>query len=260
MQLKSYKEVPKPSNVTPCMDTTFPKTSPVHLKEKHAYCNTIYPITQYDAVQLEQKTTLQSKCPLWFEERKKRLTASIFSKVCKRKKDINTKFLGALFHPKSFSSDATSYGKVHEVDGKKAYCIKMPDVHIHDCGLVVNPRFSFLGASPDGKVCDGQDCGVLEIKCPYTARNLTVQEAIDTIPNFCLKEEDGFILNNKHEYFFQVQGQLMVTGAPFCDFVVYTKKDLVIVRVFPDTLFMEMMLSQLACFYQSHAIPYLNEQ
>lgn len=40
-------------------------------------------------------------------------------------------------------------------------------------GLIINPAFSHLGASPDGliKSCDGRDkiIGLIEIKCPYNA-------------------------------------------------------------------------------------------
>ena len=42
---------------------------------------------------------------------------------------------------------------------------------VFDAGLVVNPSFPYLGASPDGKVYDPTEkdpFGLLEIKNPYT--------------------------------------------------------------------------------------------
>jgi len=49
--------------------------------------------------------------------------------------------------------------------------------HTHDIGQVFNPLFPYLGASPDGKVCDKSTTGIIEIKCPYTVRDKTLQEA-----------------------------------------------------------------------------------
>ncbi len=91
--MKSYKDVPVATTATPCGDTLFPKQPPVQLEEQYMACNGAFPISKQDAHKLEHNTCQQSKCKVWFEERKKRLTSSSFGKVCKRKKDINEKFL-----------------------------------------------------------------------------------------------------------------------------------------------------------------------
>ena len=49
----------------------------------------------------------------------------------------------------------------------------------------------------------------------------------------------------------------MVTGAPFCDFVVYTNKDLHIERILTDQGLHQDMLSKLAKFYYTHAMPFI---
>ena len=59
-----------------------------------------------------------------------------------------------------------------------------------------------IGASPDGLV--GED-GLLEIKCPEPAQSL--QNALDG--------------EYHKKYHWQVQGQLLVTGRKWCDFVVF---------------------------------------
>ena len=41
-------------------------------------------------------------------------------------------------------------------------------------------------------------------------------------------------LKRNHMHWFQVQGQLLVSGAKFCDFVTYTKQDLLIKRIETD--------------------------
>ena len=45
---------------------------------------------------------------------------------------------------------------------------KKKHMQTSESGLVLNPEWPHLGASPDGKVqCDCRGQGILEIKCPY---------------------------------------------------------------------------------------------
>ena len=110
-------------------------------------------------------------------------------------------------------------------------------------------------------LCSGGVTGVLEIKCLYSARDKKLQEAVSEVNGFCLSERDGTVqLKKDHAYMYQVQGQLMVTGAPFCEFVVYTKTDIHIERILPDTTFQENMLQKLSSFYKMHAVPYMQKE
>jgi len=179
--------------------------------------------------------------------------------VMKRKKAINSLFLKTLFPEDDCDgkkSTPMEYGKTCEVLAKRAYTsTSSADLHLHDCGFVINPEFPFLGASPDAKVCKDGVTGIVEIKCPYTARNLSIPEAVHQMgdkSNFCLElVGNGEVhLKQNHEYYYQVQGQLMITGTPFCDFVVYTEKDLFIETILPDTETMNKMLDKLVNTYK----------
>jgi len=93
-----------------------------------------------------------------------------------------------------------------------------------------------LGGSPDGLV--GED-GIIEIKCPFNPRI--------HLHNFLSKEVPK-------EYVPQIQGNLLVTNRKFCDFVSYCprfseSKQISIVRVFRDDLFIGQMLSRVERFY-----------
>ena len=64
----------------------------------------------------------------------------------------------------------------------------------------------YLGCSPDGLV---DKDGVVEVKCPYTARDMTVTPV--TVPYLGLT--DGTLeLKKNHPYYFQVQGNMLCTG------------------------------------------------
>ena len=97
--------------------------------------------------------------------------------------------------------------------------------------------YPFLGASPDGAVHDPsnvqQPFGFLKVKCPYSFSNKSVQEACSSSSFFCeMDDSTGQIkLKESHQYYAQVQGQMGVGGRPWCDFVVYTKKDISVQRI-----------------------------
>ena len=75
---------------------------------------------------------------------------------------------------------------------------------------------------------------VLEVKCPYTERNLTIEEAAKS-ETFCLeKTEIGqYALRKHHVYWHQVQGEMYFTHRKLSYFVVWTTnfKDVAILRI-----------------------------
>ncbi|CAG2218740.1 unnamed protein product [Mytilus edulis] len=217
--LQHYEE-PQSVDVTACGNTKFPIQVTNIIDDLYKCCNEFISISIEEAMNLENVTVRQFDCTEWFNQRKKRITASQFARVAKRKKQVNEKFLQSLFDPKKFSSAATSYGTANETVAKKQYAEKYKDNHLHDCGLVVNPGFSFLGATPDGKLCSNGTTGIIEIKCPYAVRDLKIEEAVVTA-NFCLqKNGDVLVMNKGHDHYYQVQGQLLLSGATFCEFIV----------------------------------------
>lgn len=242
-----------------CGDVSVHQTSPIVLTETFKSLNTS---TQcHDPLLLERNTRDQADCDLWFKERAKRLTASNFGKIVYRKAQPNDKFLNSIFRKGNIKANSLDYGKRHENTAKDKYLEKYPSRHFHKCGFVVNNDFSFIGATPDGKLCDNGQSGIVEIKCPYSARNLMISQACETLVDFYLqKDESGTIsLRTNHEYYMQIQGQLMITGCKFCEFIVFTQQDLFVQRIFPDLNCMTNLLEKLALFYRDFAAPYLSK-
>lgn len=227
------------------------------LNPEFSFLNANYHVPNPSAI--EDQTKEQSGSALWFDVRRTRLTSSRFSEVLKRKSLPNDKFLNRLFSTNQISAPSLDYGRHNEKRAKEKYLKSFQSRHIHACGFVVNNEFSFLGASPDGKVCDNGQTGIIEIKCPYTARAMTISEAVMSINDFCLTNDENnkHILKLDHPYYIQVQGQLMVTGCTFCDFVVYTSKDIFVQRITPDIHFMSNLLEKLASFFKEYALPFL---
>ena len=75
-----------------------------------------------------------------------------------------------------------------------------------------------MGASPDGLVIDPseqQPLGLVEIKCPARAEKLSLFDLSTNKEHkstFCLRYiRDTYELKRRHNYYYQVQGQLHIT-------------------------------------------------
>lgn len=105
---------------------------------------------------------------------------------------------------------------------------------VFNSGLVISMDAPYLGASPDGKVIDpgcSDPIGLSEVKCPETKYLVNPLDACSD-RSFVMEEVAGKLkLKRTHKYYVQVQGLMGVTGAKWCDFVVYTNKTISIERI-----------------------------
>ena len=130
-------------------------------------------------------------------------------------------------------------------------------VGVTEAGLHVNHKIPFLGTSVDGVVdCPTCGLGIVEIKCPYGTkqnkwRNMTVTNCC-TDSNFCceLDSSNNISLKKNHSYYYQIIGQMALTSAKYCDFVVYTRKGINVQRVIFDKVFWLEMQPKLVMFYR----------
>ena len=125
-----------------------------------------------EATEIELETRQQSSCPRWKEERKWRLTASNFGLICKATDLCNHENLcKKLFNPPILNTLAVIHGKTYESTALKQL-EELTQQSVQKCGLILNPQFPFLGASPDGLL---NDTALIEIKCPYKGRQSFIQ-------------------------------------------------------------------------------------
>lgn len=211
---------------------------------------------------IEKKTRLQSECVRWHEERYCRLTASNFGRVIQRKSEFNKLALELLSTKNLSNVPAIKWGKDHELEAfhkyKEGLDIRYPNMLLRKSGIVIGD-IPYLAASPDGILTDelGEVRGIIEIKCPYSAAKLTINEACKQLDNFYLsKVEETFILRANHLYYFQIQGTMALVGAKFCDFVVWTPKSFEVISInFETSVWKDEMLPKLTAFYVAHMLP-----
>ncbi|KAI4874408.1 hypothetical protein NFI96_028039, partial [Prochilodus magdalenae] len=197
------------------------------------------------AAEIEQATRLQSKCTAWAQIRQPRVTASRFREVCHVVGDSAGQSLAARIIRGTKQTSATRRGLDLKPEILRNYS-QMANVTVMPCGLVVHPDAPHLGASPDGRLYDLSETpplGLVEVKST-TADNITGV-------SFIKIQNDQAKLKESHKYYWQVQGQLAVTGLQWCDFVTDTKDDLTIQRIWKDDVFIASMKDKLDIFYHN---------
>ena len=166
-------------------------------------------------------------------------------------------------------SKATRYGITNEDTAIEEYVTRQREKGHHNLavrksGLVSSADNPWLAASPDGVVKDPSYCvqspaGLVEIKNPYSAKNLTIAER--TLKKCCksmlIKKGDTIVLNQKHDYYYQIQTQMNCANADWCDFVVRTEADMHIERIERDKEWWEKQLPRLRRFCFEALLPEL---
>lgn len=182
------------------------------------------------------------RTPEWFQARLGKATASRFSDILARTKSgysaSRQNYLMELVcqrltgrQEETYCSPAMQWGIDNEAKAKAAYeFLRGRDVA--EVGFLLHPDHAHVGCSPDGLVEEG----LIEIKCPMTAHH------IETV---------RFGMPAKHVP--QIQGQLWVAGAAWCDFVSYDPRlppglDLYVQRVERDEKFIETLAQEVLAF------------
>ncbi|CAG9768527.1 unnamed protein product [Ceutorhynchus assimilis] len=160
---------------------------------------------------IERNTMGQSANPCWIQERVVRITASNFGKICKmRPQTSRATTVKTLLYGNFHGNTATRYGNDSEARAIAEFEDKYK-VKISQCGLFIDKKNYYLGASPDGLIGDTQ---LMEIKCPYSICNMNPAEAIkEKKLAFAEFVDNEFHLKRNHNYYYQIQGQLAIADS-----------------------------------------------
>lgn len=101
-----------------------------------------------DPHQINLDTYNQIDNPIWFQERKKRLTASKFGEICKMRQTTSCKRqVHAILYGPQIKSKEVVHGIEMEPYGRKKFEL-VSGLIVESCGLIVDNKISFLAASP----------------------------------------------------------------------------------------------------------------
>jgi hypothetical protein len=256
-----------PPPLTDLFNEQYHAKSPSELRSAVADVFETLTITAKEASAVETMTRKQSNSAVWVEQRRGRLTSSIFGEIYKTSlevpsKSLLKKILGLNNVP---NTPAIKWGRQNEKVALSEYekLMKASHVnfHIRSSGLIIHPQHPFIASSPDSEVsCDCHGVGLVEVKCPYSQQNLhpcRIDNAYLT-PHECQSPLCPRILDQNHNYFYQVQGQLNVhASASYCHFVCWTPLGLHVECINKDTSFFACVLDKLKTYFYDIVLPEL---
>lgn len=133
--------------------------------------------TEEERQRITQQTVLQSQCSEWLELRRNLLTASNFGKVIKRRMTQSCRNIvkNMLYSTPIDHVSSIQHGRQYEAVALEQLS-KVHNIKIKTCGLYIDDKHPFLGATPDGITDDM----VVEVKCPIVPFKMgSIDEAID---------------------------------------------------------------------------------
>ena len=222
---------------------------------------------------VSDKTREQSASSVWFAYRKGRITGSKLFKVAKKVKqdgtvsEKNDSILKDImgYRPPAYSP-AIHWGHYNEDIAIKAFYKHMRSKHkkmeIQKCGVVLYGEIPIIAASPDALVtCSCHGVRPLEVKNPFTHRNLPIIEFANQ-PSTCLESTaSGEIkLKSNHEYYYQVQAEMLVKHADagyFCLRTASPINNLHVEEIPFDPMLMEETIEKAKVFFKSVVVPEL---
>ena len=162
---------------------------------------------------------------------------------------------------------ALEWGKSHEDTARSCYINEKVAAHgnsykVVTTGIHVCMQKPWLAASPDGLVEDPSETpdrrhGLLEIKCPYSARMHKPEAVCIEFNRFCCGLVNGIpTLKINHDYYYQIQGALYITGRLWCDLFIWTPLGTYVERLNYVSTFWKAY-TRLHTFYHEYLLPEL---
>ena len=182
---------------------------------------------------------MQQNTEEWHRARLGKPTGSNFAKVL-GSKSVRQGYLDDLIcqrltnnRGEDVKSSAINWGHEHEADARQAYEARNW-CFVEEVGFIMHDTIN-AGCSVDGMV---DPDGIIEIKCPYNSKNHLQTLESREVPK---------------QYVPQVQGNLLITGRKWCDFISYDprfpeKLSLCVIRVEPDEEYHENLTKHLMDF------------
>ncbi len=231
-----------------------------------------------DRTQVEKITRGQSSNSEWYNQRAGCVTSTAMNRIHRFTtkgakispavlvKNCRPTCKNVTSVPKMPGKESLKWGRAKEAVAIELYSKAMSEHHqnfrVVTSGLVVHPKVAYVRASPDGiAMCDCCPRRLVEVKCPYKARDITVKEAIkQKVIKFLEMGTDKYQLKDttSEGYLSQVQCAMAVTETKACDFIVYNggkAHDLVVVPVDFDSAMWEDLLKSAKIFFETHLAP-----
>ncbi|XP_062700210.1 uncharacterized protein LOC115258411 [Aedes albopictus] len=232
-------------------------------------------LTSNETSLVENLTRKQHKSNLWHWARTGRITASVLREVVyssNRFPPPKRSLLKRICHPykeKAINTPAVTYGKQNEAVAIRdlEHILKQThqDVKLVDSGIVIDPKYPFMAASPDCMMqCSCCGSAPVEIKCPYRLSEnsplnlqLSLYELSKSKDSFIEFDGDRFTMVKTHKYYYQVQAQIFMTQSNYGIFMVWSRQEKLVIYVAKDEVSWTNWFARSKLYFQNIVIPEL---
>lgn len=219
-------------------------------------------LTSSEIKEIFTTTLLRLKSSCRTALKRGRITGSIFKKCCVA--NVNDPCLATIRRVIHLSK---MFGDVPNIRDKKkiiqTYVGLLERIHktfaFKECGLIINEDLPYFAASPDGIIsceCHGHGC----MKSTY----LNIMEsdvsldAMTQQPNKIFNKNGArYSLDKDHEFYYNAQLQINISGADYCDLLIWSRKRIISVRVIADENFWICAMEKALLFHEQVLKPEL---
>ncbi|KAJ8278234.1 hypothetical protein GJAV_G00085400 [Gymnothorax javanicus] len=174
---------------------------------------------------------------------KQRIDSSWFLEVCRVRGQKSAQNLAErMMNCCQQASEAKTTLELRQV-AVEGHCLEL-EVNHYPCGVLVHPDIPWMVSSPDGLIYDPgaqPTFGLLEMECT------SVSSYTDCS---CIEVQDGTpVLKPTHPYYWRIQGHLLVSGLEWCDFLLYSREDMLIQRIRRDVAVIKEIRAKVDHFF-----------
>lgn len=206
---------------------------------------------------------LKSKCSLGL--RRGRITGSQFKTCCAAScVDPSIATICQLINPTNLDNvPSVKYQNKNKKTALEQYKSIATSEHVafsyNKCGLIINPRIPYFTGSNDGLLfctCHGNGC--LLIKCFRMLESNTSFDILTNKPNNMLNKQGNlYVLEESHELFYHVQFQINLISLSYCDLVIWSPEEFLLITVKRDVNFWEISMKKALNFHEQVVMPEL---
>lgn len=221
-------------------------------------------ISDEDQTCIDKLTTGQADNSKWFLYRRGMITGTtirrVFTKmvsITNGKSNESDSLVKTIVGDSKFRGNrATRYGTQNEDYAVREYermtASKHRNFRVLKSGLLVYKKHAFIGGSPDGICCcDCHSNWILEVKCPLTLKDKSVEQFTHSFLN------QNSTVKKNHPYYAQLQTNMAISQLHQSDFVLWSNKGCKIITIKFDPEHWNDLLSQAVPFFRQYVAPVL---
>jgi len=223
-------------------------------------------ISKEDLTEISRLTLAKLNSKIWVALRRGRITGTNFKDCCVTNiENPSITTINRVINPVNLFDNVPSikYQKKNKNKALKEYVSYTESEHQNfnykESGLIMNPEYPYFTASADGIVsCDCHGKGCVEIKCLKILESGESLDVLTNKPYNILSKENGlFYLQKSHYFYYKTQMQIYLSDANYCDFVIWSPTETLILPVVADIDFWESAKQRAIEFHSQVIMPEL---